>query len=511
MNSERRHIGLVLVALATAACFQPQAPKPPNFPGGGLLAFSVAPPAWILTDPPAATYEEMVATLKGLEGVYVASTRFGNPVVVATTLTGNPYNAPAGSDAREMKATLSIFSSEKNAYALLEPGCLNATVNGASITKLVFEGHWRYLEESDPTPQSTGLIRLWTSEKIDVADPISTAICGGQPLPPGAVLTFWGATGSGEAAPDLPLTLTYQNPRKSRTVGGRQAFFVGAHHGGCQSSDHCGISENTPETIVLAQKMGGDYIEIDVRMTSDNQPVLFHLGLTAGAVQGTYCIGSVSDWTFDQLTANCRLPNGESIPLLFNALVHGLTQTNQFIWLDMKVAGAVVPSSQVVKRLQQLLVQCQPGTPPPQNGQRCLYPGSKPVEARVYIGLPSTDTINEYVTALEAGDLATGQRCLIEEDYDLLLADYSTNPAGNPKCVAFGPRYTRGPLADVVGQVQAKGFFAGYWTLNDPPTMDAFLTTGRPNGFLTNYLGTMNQRWEEVGILPAVAPGGGTP
>jgi hypothetical protein len=37
--------------------------------------------------------------------------------------------------------------------------------------------------------------------------------------------------------------------------------------------------------------------------------------------------------------------------------------------------------------------------------------------------------------------------------------------------------------------------------------MDAFMTTtAPPNGFLTNYLGLANQRFEEIGVVPQYTP-----
>jgi hypothetical protein len=496
MNSDRRTLLVALVALATSACFAPQAPKPPTFPSGGLLARSTPPEIWA-PSAPGTTYENMVPLLKSLEGMYVASSRFGNPVVVNTSIEGSTDD--------QLQATLALFSSDKDAIAIMHPGCFVDTSTGTPVTRAFFEGWWRYLETPVPTPKVTGLIRLFVEPQA-----ASDALCSGQPVAAGSV-TLTGGTGFGEGAPASPITLTYQGPRKSRLVNGRPAFMTGAHHGGCQTSQNCGVSENTPETNIIASQLGAGYIELDVRLTADNPPVPvnFHLGLTPGAVQGTYCVGGINDWTYDQLVANCRLLNGELIPHLQDTLEYALTHTNLTIWLDMKVANAVVPSGTVVRALNQKLVQCQPGVAPPA-GKRCLFPGSKPVTSRVIIGLPSTDDITAFQNAKAAGQLDPGQLCLIEEDDSMIP---------QVPCVAFGPRYTRGPMRSLVSQLQATqvisgnppqpiNIFVGYWTLNDAPTMDVFLQQGIPNGFLTNNLGTMAARWEAVGVLPAQPYGG---
>jgi hypothetical protein len=237
-------------------------------------------------------------------------------------------------------------------------------------------------------------------------------------------------------------------------------------------------------------------------MTKDGVPVLFHLGLTPDVVQGVYCVGGIPDWTYAQLVANCRMRNGEIIPRAEDAFTYGLLRTNLGVWLDMKTADGIVPTSQLLGRLAQQLVVCDWTTTPPTlppgaaAGARCLPRGSGSVMERVIMGLPGPDQIGAYQAAQAAvpPQLAPGQRCLAEE--------FSSNVLGSPFCDAWSPRYTRGPMVSQIRQVQATGKFAGYWTLNDPTTMDAFLTTAAPNGILTNYLGLANQRWEVVGVLP---------
>jgi glycerophosphoryl diester phosphodiesterase len=121
--------------------------------------------------------------------------------------------------------------------------------------------------------------------------------------------------GSGKCGASDPLTATWLKARKSRTnAEGTQTFFVGAHRGGCQTVDNCGVSENTPESAILGTQLGSDYLEYDVALTADDVPVVFHVDLDPALVQGVYCVGSVEDYTYDQLLANCRLRNGEIIP-----------------------------------------------------------------------------------------------------------------------------------------------------------------------------------------------------
>jgi hypothetical protein len=230
-------------------------------------------------------------------------------------------------------------------------------------------------------------------------------------------------------------------------------------------------------------------------------PVSFHLGLGPTATQGVYCTGAVEDYTYAQLVANCRLRNGEVIPRVADLLEYGLTRTDLTVWLDMKTPETVVPTSQVLTQLDQTLVPCDAGAAPPP-GARCLFPGSKRLRDRVIMGLPDPVLLSTYRSAAAAGQLMPGQLCLIE--------DAPEDVTGVP-CVAWGPRYTRGPMADTVRSLQSQNKFVGYWTINDPATIDAFLKDGVPNGILTNYLGLLNQRWDAVGVLPGFSPGPGSP
>jgi glycerophosphoryl diester phosphodiesterase len=451
MNFNRPLVALAFAALTAMSCVERQGPKPPTFPSGGLLARSVSLPQPQL--------------LSGLEGIYDTTNRFGNFAVVHASMQGN-----AGGT---MKASLSILGRDHFAFAILEPGCFTDPSTGTGTVQLVLEGYWRYLEDAEPDSGSMGLIRLFVQPGS-----VGAALCAGQALTPGTAAALVGATGQGNAAPTAPIQVTYVQQRKSRIVGSGKSFFVGAHHGGCVTSDDCGISENTPETFVLASQLGADYLEVDVHLTADGIPVCFHYtDLSAVLVQGPYCFGPIADYTYAQLVANCRLKNGEVIPRLEDALAYGLTNTDLIVWLDMKTANAVLPTTQLLGMLAARL--------PTAN-----------VMSRVVMGLPSSDVLNAYVSAKQNGQLAPGQLCLVEQS--------AADVVGIP-CIAWSPRYTRGPMASDVANLQSQGKFVGYWTINDPAAVDAFLLDGKPNGILTNYLGLVNQRWEAIGILPPYA------
>src|SRR5262249_58979505 len=138
----------------------------------------------------------------------------------------------------------------------------------------------------------------------------------------------------------------------------------------------------------LASQPGADYLEVDAHLTADGIPVCFHTAdLSPTLVQGPYCFGGVADYTYAQLVANCRLKNGEITPRLEDALAYGLTNTDLIVWLDMKTADAVLPTTQLLGGLANRL--------PTAN-----------VMSRVIIGLPASDVLNAYVPAQQGVQLA---------------------------------------------------------------------------------------------------------
>jgi len=488
MSSDRRIFALGLASLASAACLSRQGAKPPEFPAGGLVALSKPPPnPWSLANV--------------LEGVYDTSSRFGSGIVI--------HASQWGDVASGVRSSVAILAGDHFAYALMQPGCLVDTTTTPATTRLVLEGYWRYLDDPDPSPTTTGLIRLFVAPQAVVDYVCSAPAWPSDALPedprppPGVQAALSGSTGAGENTPGDPLTVTWVKPRKSRNgLDGQQSFFVGVHHGGCQTTDNCGISENTPESAILATQLGGDYFEADTHLTADQVPVFFHLSLNPAVVQGVFCTGKVEDYTYAQLLANCRLRNGEVIPRVEDMLSYVLRRTKLPLYLDSKTSSVIVPVSQILNQLDQDLVPCNPPppgspTPWPPAGKQCLFPGSAPVWQRGVIGLPAAEDVSAYVQALNAGQLAPNQHCLIEED----ASDVTSVP-----CVAWMPRYTRGPMTSTAQPLQQQGYFVGFWTINDPATIDAFLTNASPNGILTNYLGLLNQRFEAVGTPPPNSP-----
>ena len=472
-----------ILALGDAACMSRQGPQPPTFPDGGLLARSTPPPnPWSLQ--------------RALDGVYDTSNRFGANVVVHASQWGG-VNPGAG-----MEASVSILALDHAGFAVMQAGCFLDTTGATPLTRLVLEGYWRYLDDprsrSRRRPVSSGSSSRPGGRRLRVQRAGLVPRPAGDPRPAPTPRAFVGATGNSVDVPGSPLTVSWLRARKSRVnAEGRTTFFVGARQGDAAATT--AVSGNTAEGVVLAAQLGTDYL-IDIRLTKDQVPVLLHQGLFPGSwLPGLTAPAGSEDYTYAELLANCRA-----------AERRGTFLGSPTCWSSSTRGRACPPgstarartsssrSSAILGDLQKRLVSCNP--PPPEGlreGQRCLFPGSAPIWERGIIALPSADFVTEYRQALAAGRLQPNQHCLAEEDPSAVT--------GIP-CVAWKPRYTLGPMTSEMQSLQQQGFFTGYWTINDPGTMDAFLTAAIPNGILTNRLGLLNQRFEMVGTTPPYTP-----
>ncbi|RLB47040.1 MAG: hypothetical protein DRJ42_26325 [Deltaproteobacteria bacterium] len=380
-----------------------------TFPEGGMLADAVPVPQ---------------VSLPALRGIFTTDgelRRFGDLVSVHSTASG-----------------VSLFGDEDARYALLDAGCLE------DGSRLVLEGEHRVAVDVD-----TGLLRF------EVEPPsLAAALCRGDAdasdpgLHPGARLS--GVYGEGDDLPDLPAGASFTGP-----LVPIDDFTVASHRGGCRTIDDCGVSENSIEAVVSAERFGATSVEIDVRFTRDGVPVLYHdAKLSSRLTRGRYCVGEIANLDLAHLQANCRLRFGEAMPTLEEALDAALGQTNlRAVWLDVKSDQDVPTLVEITRRIN----------------ARAEALGRS---FRVFIGCPSQAVYDAFV-ALGPPDVP----CLVELSLDDVIA------AG---CEIWGPRYTLGPMAEEVARARAAGIRTVFWTVNGQEFIDLLLTDSDPAGLLTD-------------------------
>ena len=439
MNSK---INIVLCAavLLLADCEQAAEVSIPMFPDGGLLRTGTP-----LT-------REQLYRFEGMFAVSAGSAVLGSQVAVRTS-----------------RGTVSLLSDKDAGFAVLGAACL-------ADERVVVEGYWQY-----PTRTEAGLIRLF----VDEAD-LARSLCLGYPSTSEAPLTLKGYYGHENEFPAEPFTLTWTRELQPW----RGTFYTVAHHGACENTDHCGASPNSLESIRLAERIGSNAAEIDVRLTSDGVPILFHdAGLSKSLVRGLFCNGRVEDLTFAELRGSCQLRYGEAIPSLEEGLEMMINDTEmEGVYLDVKVPEAVLPTSRVASRFVTLL--------------RDRNENADPADDRrfgILVAITTDEALDAWRSAkatLQAEGLAV-PACLVEYDPDVVLAE---------GCMAWGPTWTEGPQVDNVQRVREGGAMTVYWTINQSEFIDEFLKRAHPNGIISARASLLFYRYQTIGT-PPVQPG----
>ena len=236
-------------------------------------------------------------TKKLLEGVYqvtVGKDKFGQQLVLK-------WN----------RGKLSIFGSKLGIYFILDGGIRDSS--------LFFEGKWRYAINTE-----TGLVRLTYNQSENS-------------------LKLVGFYGNEFTTPDKSVELTYLRPFSEEVKNNE--FYILAHRGGGRNSDYVGASENSLEILPYAEYFGANGVEIDVKLSKDNIPFIYHdetinLRLTSDSP----IWGDIEEFTYKQLSTFVILKNGEHIPTLIEMLNYILEETElKLVWLDMKSEKNTMP------------------------------------------------------------------------------------------------------------------------------------------------------------------------
>ena len=487
MSSDRRILALGLVALATSACMSPAEPQPPALPRGRAAgAVGAAAQSWSLRNGRTRLREPSRAS--GFDGVYAASAASG---------AGGGHSRPDRERGDKLLGTI-VSSRRPRRLRLLQPGVPRRQDRTAAGHPLVFEGYWRYLEVPDPTAKDTGLIRLF----VRAGNRSRSALCRGEAVAPGAA-PLVGATGGGNTAPAAPLTVQlHRSPQEPANAEGQKTFLVGVHHGGCQTTDNCGISENTRETSILAEA-ARRRLPRDRRPSHQGQgPGLLPPGARPRPCQGLYCTGR--DRGLHLRAAARQLPAPQRRDHSRGSSTCSSTSTRAPTSRSISTEGdrrhrPGEPDHRASCRTARARAVRRPRLPgdcrPP--GSECLFPGSRPVCERGIIGLPSDDIVN---------DVPAGARRRAARAEPALPRRGELDDVTSIPCVAWMPRYTRGPMPSDVQSLQRRASSSGYWTINDPKTIDAFLTAGRAERHPHQLPRVVNQRFEVVGIAAVRTP-----
>lgn len=331
---------------------------------------------------------------------------------------------------------LIVYGSKLGSYFKLE--------GGTQDTTFLFEGEWRHMQNVD-----VGLLRL----KIGVEEGALNLWNNSVSTEP---VKLKGSFGFDDNPNQKELELEYLRPFSDSAKNSK--FLIVAHRGGGRNSDYLGASENSLEMIAMAEELGGNGIEIDVKLSEDNIPFLYHdRNINLRLTRESPIQGPIEDFTFSQLRTFVRLKNGERIPSLKEALEFVLMKTSlRFVWLDMKSKKNAMPyvipiQKDIMKRAKDM-------------GKDLV----------VVIGIPNEDKQKLFRQYPDYQNIES-------------INEMTIDNARETNSYAWGPRWTLGSQTSAVRQMHSEGRIAITWTVDQIEFITKFINESEFDGFVTNY------------------------
>jgi glycerophosphoryl diester phosphodiesterase len=326
------------------------------------------------------------------------------------------------------KEYITLFAGKNIDYILLKGGIVDS--------EIVFEGYWRMAESLN-----SGLARLRIPKDS-----------GGAELLRGKTTDIFI---SGWYMVDNHLREIVI--KKSEDLKNDSLFYILAHRGGGRNSDYLSVSENSLPMIKLSEAFGANGIEIDVRLTKDKIPILYHdEELNSRLILGEFCVGPVENFPFSHIRTFCRLINGEEIPTLNEAFETILSETNlKMVWLDIKSPETMDKVVPIIKEYRQK---------------------AKLMKRNVsfVLGISTTELRDKFLSNPDYKNYES--LCeLTTDDIHLMDAGY------------WAPRWTLGSLISEVEQMHSEKRKVFVWTMDDRQFIKKYLAESGFDGILTNY------------------------
>lgn len=361
------------------------------------------------------------STCQALQGIYVieeGTDFFGKTAVLKCSYTvekeGTFYH-------------LSLFCEKNGTYMLCE-----GRQQGNDV---LLSGHWR-----KAMANGAGLVRLVISGG-------ATALRnrGQQDF-----ILLQGEYGNNNRKPTQKVSLSFQRPLPQV-----EEFDIIGHRGACRNVDFLSVSENSVEMTKMAARLGANGIEIDVRMTKDGVPVIFHdsffsIHTTNGKIYG----GLLHNHTWEEVQ-QFELRKGGRIPTLEEMLHTVLYQTPlEVVWLDIK------------KECNLKLVAAM---------QHDYHQKAAAMDRKltIYIGVPDTYLLGCFKKLPDYKNVTS-------------LIELSWQQAIDINAEVWAPQYTGGWQSASTDKVHAAGKKAYVWSLDSRFMIESYITRGAFDGLVTN-------------------------
>jgi glycerophosphoryl diester phosphodiesterase len=360
-----------------------------------------------------------------LEGIYLtgdAADDFGKEAALKWTYIANK---------KDTIYYLSFFCAEDVRYFICQ--------GKRTDSSILLNGYWRNVENT----------KIGKAHFTMTASTMSGA--GNATNEQHANFALNGVYGFGDDEPGKKVSFRY-----SRPLNRDSSYMIVAHRGGGRNNDLLPASENSVEMIPMAAQLGANGIEIDIQLTKDKVPVLFHdANVNDRLTTKTGIHGPISDYTSEELNNDVKLKRGGKVPTLRQALETVLNQTPlEFVWLDCKYKEGMPLIYSLQKEFMQKAEQL---------GRKLT----------IVIGVPDEEVMAGFQQLPGYQNIPS-------------LCELDPEKAIQINANIWAPSWTKGHQAEEVNAMHAKGKKALVWTVDVPDKIKEFMYEAKFNGMVTN-------------------------
>jgi glycerophosphoryl diester phosphodiesterase len=368
-----------------------------------------------------------VSTLKAIEGVYVitnGTNDFGKIAAVKTSYT---------LEGEETIYHVSVICEKDASYMVLQGKISNGI--------LLLKGYWRNMHgEETGTAHLMRTINAGTSTSDSLEN---------NAIPHHVISGSWG---NDNDMPANKLELKYLRPLYNKTP-----FVVLAHRGGGRNTDYVPSSENSVELIKKAARFGATGVEIDVQLTKDKVPILYHDKRINGRLtKETGIHRKITSYTYNELLSEITLTKDEKIPTAEQALKAIVHETSlEFVWLDCKDETALNQLKDLQKKYSD-------------------EAASKGRKVNIMIGIHGSKAMKALQEIPDHKNIPT-------------ICELDPEDASEINSRVWAPMWVkRGTKKDVL-TMQEKGKKVFIWTVDKASRVKQYVTESGYDGVLSNY------------------------
>ena len=332
---------------------------------------------------------------------------------------------------------LTLFSNRNGNYAVMDVGI------NLSDSSIKMAGYWR-----SPMNNEEGKLYLTITKQNGADDIISKKFTVSKLI--GQNISIDGKTAEVE--------LSFERFFSNKVLNNLK-FSIIAHRAGGRNSDNIPFAENSIELVKRASELGASGVEIDVKLTKDNIPVVYHDDdINIRLTQKGPVVGNIEDFNYEFLRRYVRLVDGQTIPTLEEMLNTIIDSTDiRFVWLDNK------------------------------GGNERFFSYTLPVMYKALLKARGRNSSILILNGLPTEEIATEFSKVPNNKDRPNLCEISFARSKELNSVVYAPRWTLGTLDNEVAEAHALNMKVVCWTVDLSTVMKKYIQVGNFDGILTNY------------------------